>query len=449
MSSTGTPRRRRTADESGLPSSSRPNRRARVESVPTASQPDAEPAPTTITLPASSNRRQSAPLPQPFPMEPPATPRVPAATAPQPAAAAGPARAPMPPIEIPPPAVQDPHFYKMDGNVIIRVEDTLFKVHRHYLAPEAEQTLFEGLLAIAFEESEGDSDDRPLVLVGDTVDDLRAYLRFAYSSPLQLRDENITQADLAQLAIAGRFANRYNLESFQQWVRLVLKAKINADGGAILRTCPTDTYLELFRFNKLCGADDLTRKVQDVWRQRIFGDGDAVADLTIPEGGGSIPELRAFFGELYYTQLLRCNESPHAQAVPPTDTTTLYAPVSLAASRPGLSFEQRLRLLEAHRSLTLSFARIADHLLYSLHLCTNQHCETASRCHDAWRTAVRSMLLPSTDRVDYRAVLGNLGDAVDGLGMCTDTKNRAADVLREIQREFERGLADHFLGPAV
>ncbi|KAJ7073055.1 hypothetical protein C8F01DRAFT_1244056 [Mycena amicta] len=273
----------------------------------------------------------------------------------------------------------DLHFYRPDGNCVLLVDDTLFKIHRHYLVPDTDHlSLFGPLLAQAAKDSKEDKDERPIVLKGDTADELRAYLRFNYSGPLQLLDENLTQNDLGQLAVAGRFAHKYRLESFKRWVKLIIVRKLR--NGTILHDCPPETYFELLQFDRVCSTPEIMTGVQSAWIRNIFGgDCKSVApelELTAAR------DMRSFLGELYYAQLCAFDLKPPA-------ILSLHTPIHL--DRPGLNDQERLRLLQGHHSLSFSFQRIVDQLLRVQRCSSECKLDASHHCHDQWRNAVLKM----------------------------------------------------------
>ncbi|KAF7289702.1 BTB domain-containing protein [Mycena indigotica] len=403
--------------------STRPNRRQRVGSV---AGPSTPPTPTPSS--SATLRPQPRPLTQPRPLSAPFPTLLPLS---QPASSSAAPIVGLATVSASTPGFRDGHFYKMDGNCIVRVGDTLFKIHKHLLAPESdEHALFGALLALALEDSEGDSDERPIILEGDTPDDLRAYLRFLYSNPLQLRDENITVADLPQLAVAGRFANKYRIESFEEWVKLVVTGKLSQPDA--LRGCSDEAFLELLRFSQTCAAPILTESVFSAWARHKLGAGADVAGvvarmLTL---NGCTGDVKTMVGVMHYAQLLSLNQ---ARPLPEPRVSDLYTPIHISST--SLGDTQHLRLLQAHRSLSLSWARITDHLLFHIQLCSNQ-CPTSAVCHNAWRTAVRVALLAAPDQPDYDQMLRTLQEMP--LQACVDTKNRTAGVLREVGREWTR-----------
>ncbi|KAF8628625.1 hypothetical protein AX15_003760 [Amanita polypyramis BW_CC] len=76
---------------------------------------------------------------------------------------------------------RDDSFYFDDGSCTIRVEDTLFKVHRSILSKDSSSfdTMFS--LPQGGKPSEGISDESPVVLSGDTVLEFKHFLWALYA----------------------------------------------------------------------------------------------------------------------------------------------------------------------------------------------------------------------------------------------------------------------------
>ncbi|KAJ6545224.1 hypothetical protein B0H19DRAFT_1075573 [Mycena capillaripes] len=141
--------------------------------------------------------------------------------------------------------VKDAQFFREDGNCILRVVDTLFKVHRHYLCPANEETGFTGLFALPIPGAapEGQGDERPIKLEGDSVDQVRAFFGYAYSSPLQLGADRISDGDLQKLIDTARFAHKYQLQSFEDWSKDTITKFASRNDEKALRKCPPALYI--------------------------------------------------------------------------------------------------------------------------------------------------------------------------------------------------------------
>ncbi|KAJ7193471.1 hypothetical protein GGX14DRAFT_478204 [Mycena pura] len=335
------------------------------------------------------------------------------------------------------PAIRDPQFYKADGNCVLRVDNTLFRVHRHYLAPEHEQSVFGGLFALPTgpEAVEGERDEAPIVLQGDTVDELRAFFRFAYSSPLQLQADAMSDDDLVPLMLTAKFADKYRLESFEKWARNTILHLTARNNGQALKACAPKVYVELLLLNNLSPDSTTEERVRDAWMARIRR-----GELPIAHALGVTETLnmRSFLGELYYEQLRALDPA----ALAPSCT----APVRFDA--PGLSDAQKIRLLAGHRSLSLAWARIVEKLL-ALPLCTASTCPMRASAQTSWRTAVhRTATATDTDLAVFARLKGLERGLLRMDTLCSSAQEAAQKALASIRRRLASSLADHFLGPA-
>ncbi|KAJ7080635.1 hypothetical protein B0H15DRAFT_890753 [Mycena belliarum] len=115
------------------------------------------------------------------------------------------------------PAVRDEKYYRDDGDCIIQVENTLFKIHRYHLSGDSD--IFRSMFSLPAggRPLEGQSDLYPIVLFGDTPAQLRAVLSFSYSNPNQLQINRMSIDDLDRLLNMVPFAHKYFLQQCLLW----------------------------------------------------------------------------------------------------------------------------------------------------------------------------------------------------------------------------------------
>ncbi|KAJ3523349.1 hypothetical protein NM688_g8746 [Phlebia brevispora] len=77
--------------------------------------------------------------------------------------------------------VRDEAYYMQDGSCVLRVENTLFNIHRTVLAKD--NSLFSSMFELpqGEHETEGLTDDCPIILQGDTVQEFRHLLWVLYA----------------------------------------------------------------------------------------------------------------------------------------------------------------------------------------------------------------------------------------------------------------------------
>ncbi|KAJ7624305.1 hypothetical protein DFH06DRAFT_1481627 [Mycena polygramma] len=315
--------------------------------------------------------------------------------------------------------VKDPDFHREDGNCVLRVADTVFKVHRHYMSPDNEEKVFTGLFALPVpdgDSAEGRRDERPIQLQGDTVSELRAFLRYAYSSPLQLGQERIPDTDVQKLIETARFSHKYQLESFERWAKETITTVISRDNARALRTCKPDIYVSLLELNSLSPLPGLGDRVTNAWLARLRLP-KRERDVNVPQ----MLELRRF-----------------------------KLPVG-GAVVPGLSDFHVLRMLIGQHSLSLLWDRIVttrDSALTTF--CSpNKDCDCGEEWSSKWNIALEAAIA----KVPPADVVGRMNELWEGLQLtrksatCPGVRRAARIVAEGIERHLEAPLQDHFLGP--
>ncbi|KAI0059575.1 hypothetical protein BV25DRAFT_1052911 [Artomyces pyxidatus] len=113
--------------------------------------------------------------------------------------------------------VRDDTFYLSDGSCILLVQNTLFNVHRTILSKDSSSfgTMFS--LPQGINAAEGQSDDNPIILSGDTVAEFRNFLWALYALPHELILVHSTQNNLPRLMDIARVANKYSFKSLETW----------------------------------------------------------------------------------------------------------------------------------------------------------------------------------------------------------------------------------------
>ncbi|KAJ6617926.1 hypothetical protein B0H10DRAFT_2218094 [Mycena sp. CBHHK59/15] len=97
-------------------------------------------------------------------------------------------------------AVRDAEYYLHDGDCVIRVGDALFK------------KMF--ALLLGTQTPQGSSDDNPLTLTGDTVEEFRALFWALYALPEEIAKESTTENSMARLTCVAAISHKCQLEAF-------------------------------------------------------------------------------------------------------------------------------------------------------------------------------------------------------------------------------------------
>ncbi|KAI0247455.1 hypothetical protein BJV78DRAFT_1276894 [Lactifluus subvellereus] len=113
--------------------------------------------------------------------------------------------------------VHDEDYYLSDGSCIILVENTLFNVHRTTLSKDSSSFSSMFSLPQGDKPAEGQSDDNPVVLVGDTVSQFRNFLWALYALPHELLQVHSNLANLTRLIDIASISNKYSFKSLETW----------------------------------------------------------------------------------------------------------------------------------------------------------------------------------------------------------------------------------------
>ncbi|KAF7320527.1 BTB domain-containing protein [Mycena chlorophos] len=217
--------------------------------------------------------------------------------------------------EIPPPATRHPEFYlKADPLCVIRVENTIFKVHRYLLtqASPVFASMFElpqGDLCV-----EGTSDEAPIVLAGDSAKDFGALMKYLYEPGcnLVLQDRDMPASELQAIFGVARLAHKYEMITWQAWAGRTLRSLISLHGANF----SSEDLVECFELSYKLPDKQLAPRVSSLWVRRIVkGELPIVPALD----AGESHNRRSFLSSLYEHELRRLPASP-------TPTTPLSFP---------------------------------------------------------------------------------------------------------------------------
>lgn len=364
-------------------------------------------------------------------------------------------------LSIPGPS-RDPTYYIPDGNSVLLVENTLFRVHRSTLTKD--KSAFETMFQLSSETDssrsessvtlavEGESDDNPIRLQGDSADEFRALLWSLYALPHELLIAMTPEADPMQLVALARITNKYQFRSLETWALSALNIYYSRPGAFddVPTTHPPAVSLphtgsatppsqpslvQITELAALCERPDLLDAAVTRWK-RLIGEG---RDLALAIRVGEQFQLRTMLGLAYHAMMLRGKPVWDADA--------------------HLTREQRIRLLCGYYSL----GRLWDALASSPPpLAHSQRCTSQQRCAKAfgnvWKMILEtaSQVVPTLQRED---VLGKVMVAesimralvrdeippqgfFDGMQACKETALYAVSIRI---REIKDNLADHFV----
>ncbi|KAF8218116.1 hypothetical protein K438DRAFT_18586 [Mycena galopus ATCC 62051] len=105
---------------------------------------------------------------------------------------------------------------------------------------------------------EGERDDSPIRLEGDTLDEVRAFFSFCYARCMRFRC-------LQRFVCARRFAHKYQLKSVETWASETLLEVASRNARRTQGTCSIEAKKSILRFSKFSSSTMLLRFISDAW----------------------------------------------------------------------------------------------------------------------------------------------------------------------------------------
>ncbi|KAJ7504829.1 hypothetical protein B0H11DRAFT_1979538 [Mycena galericulata] len=330
--------------------------------------------------------------------------------------------------------VRDATFYREDGDCILRVEDTLFKRHRHLL--DYTDSAFHGMFFLPCGgegTAEGQVDTNPNRLFGDHLHDIRSFFRYAYSScvlfPLDLQYARIHSADIHDLIHTVRFTDKYHPASLERWAVNAIGNICTRNGSEKLKACPAELYVALLQL--LSPMPMVKNLIRQVWVNRLRRMQPSV-QLSFALNVVDTLQFRELLGDLYYLQLPELSqpgadsEDTQAAEILPTDLTDA----------------QKLRLLMGHRSLTLSWTRLVAKIPVLCDFCRDYEHVGTCICRTTWEADWKRVVADVSPESPGRL-------AASDCHYCPAVKQFISKDLKDLGKNQQDSMADHFLGPEV
>ncbi|KAF8440827.1 hypothetical protein L210DRAFT_3612106 [Boletus edulis BED1] len=348
---------------------------------------------------------------------------------------------------------RDSLYYYSDGNTVLLVENTLFKVHRSALTKE--KSTFESMFSLDSDlrsstcsttnnsgvtvGPEGESDDNPIRLHGDSADEFRSLLWALYALPHELEGAMTAKAISLKLFNLARITHKYEFRATENWALDKLKTIYMRPVHSHIDDAEGPNLVQLTELASLCEQRDLLDAATARWKRLIVSG----KDVALAIGMAERLNLRSLLGLAYHAMLLQGRE------VWDTD--------------PLLTRTHRIRLLSGHYALGRLGERLPNEppLLQHHPRCTGS---VQVRCNQAWAGLWRSTLdmgkhgLP----LQYADVIGKmmLGEStlkaliereipthglLDAMPWC---KENALVATAGKLKETQESLADYFIDVA-
>ncbi|KAJ7034711.1 hypothetical protein C8F04DRAFT_559659 [Mycena alexandri] len=357
--------------------------------------------------------------------------------------------------------VRDSVFYKPGGDCKIRVEDTVFCIHRFLLERDSAtfQTMFE--LPQGIEKPQGSTDGDPIVLAGDTLEEFRALCWALYAFPNEIVDENEDRKSLEKLANLAMIAHKYQLGAFQSWSMTAIRKKCHTPDGA-LESCPSRLLPTIIRLSLRYHDDALKSRVISAWISRLSNATSPLpsfSPLPTSEFSDALEfaeenSLRQFLGKLYYAKLIVAHRDLDKSVFP-----------SVNFPFEGLDPRHMQRILRGSWSLSAYW----QHLSCSKAVLPGASCIHGLRCQ-AKRTASWA-LAEQEGPTDVLGRLKLINDSLFGVHSkkfvdSSDSDDsefvdkqggrliakfpcakKESEILKSLITQLEGALPDYFLGP--
>ncbi|KAF8491143.1 hypothetical protein F5888DRAFT_1737069 [Russula emetica] len=267
--------------------------------------------------------------------------------------------------------VRDEDYYFSDGSCIIMVENTLFNVHRTILSKDFSSFSSMFSLPQGDKPAEGQSDDNPVILTGDTVSQFRNFLWVLYALPHELLQVHSNLANLTRLIDIASISNKYSFKSLETWSLDVIVDTVTRRGSSSPQfplaglchapTSPTQTYtlpaqltnneqiVALVRLAQMCQHERLLNTmVESLRRHMAASPQNAYMAMTLADE----LDLRVLRGAAYLEVMqkaivvVRRPGSGHVEGELDAD------------GRLVVSATQQMRLLSGYYRLTMAWEQL-------------------------------------------------------------------------------------------
>ncbi|KAK2465401.1 hypothetical protein APHAL10511_002755 [Amanita phalloides] len=361
---------------------------------------------------------------------------------------------------------RDESFYFDDGSCIIRVQDTLFNVHRSVLSRDSSSfsTMFS--LPQGGKLSEGCSDDNPVALSGDTVSEFKHFLWALYALPSDIAALSSEGGNLALLIDITHIANKYSFKSTETWALDAIYKRViqytnspKPDGTTpqLSLDMTLNPITRLLRLTQICNHQPLLDTLISILTQLTKSSirhafmAMAIADEL------DIPTLRG----ISYLEVLH-NYPIDKWSMPALVHTGQNGESASGAQKDSSDDEtsvitpsQRMRLLSGYHRLAKTWERLRttppefEHALACGATWHQQGCTLSWM--DFWREKSRSEGVLSLSVADVVGKLKYIQREYDRLSGTTymhlECRRQARNRLTEIIKQIEDSLSEVFSDP--
>ncbi|KAJ7280350.1 hypothetical protein C8J57DRAFT_123943 [Mycena rebaudengoi] len=345
-----------------------------------------------------------------------------------------------------PKVVRDPEYYREDGDCKIRVENTLFSIHRFLLARDSSafETMFQ--LPQGTQSPQGSTDVDPIVLTGDTTEEFRALCWALYALPDEILKQNTKGNSMFKLIKVAAISHKYHLAAFQSWSMGSIRQRCDPRGNRYLDTCLSATLAALLDLFILYSNENFIGHVENAWTSRLRSDLSRSDHLHQALACAERHGLRKFMGNIYSTQLaiatrvgLENGSSSVATQFPNADK---------------LDAKHLQRLLLGSWSLSMHWQRLTTtipQLPQGTCLSASQHKMYCVATWKSWWLQSGTQGGPMEVRKKLQHILDTANSVyngtVEGILITRPCASTARGIVGLLIKQLDATLADHFLGP--
>ncbi|KAJ3566861.1 hypothetical protein NP233_g6733 [Leucocoprinus birnbaumii] len=292
--------------------------------------------------------------------------------------------------------VRDEDYYFDDGDVVLVVETSLFKVHKFLFMRSS--AFFRDLLALPQGSSsqEGLSDDDPITC-HDTLEDFRALCWVLYASPKKIwAQRDLEGTDATNLVALAGITHKYDCTELRDWALDVLEGHSAKDPQkCVSKIAEWARLRRILVLATQCNRIKFARSLEDEWLRRIQGaeNGALVSALDAAE---SCAELRSFHGRAYHAYLKSCNFFDFRKTPKISDPIT-FDEIGGCTDEifMTLSDQRKSRLMQGFWSLSVLRPRLSRPPKMEDNPTCSKH---TNSCAEAWESWWNSGVIANVER---------------------------------------------------
>ncbi|KAJ7320740.1 hypothetical protein DFH08DRAFT_386764 [Mycena albidolilacea] len=246
---------------------------------------------------------------------------------------------------------RDKTHYHPTGDCIIRVQSTLFKIHKFHLVHNS--TVFADMfnLPSGGQQEERLSDDSPIMLQGLSAADFRFVLKYMYAGAISMQIDAILLSALREIIAVAEFADKYEMTDLNKWALSYISRRVfvppPAKRKAPLMGLPEPDLAALHGLYRRLDVEvgsEYQDLIMDAWIIRIENDTLPIATAL---RAAEASEAHSYMAQLYCVQLGRFK-----------DRARMLSPTPFASH--GIPPVHMQRILAGYCSLSLAWDRLRD-----------------------------------------------------------------------------------------